>query len=739
MDENKKKSLKAFNKQKRERKKKLVKIIDKEVKKDVVPQVIKGKKKNRGVSKKRVVQYIPEMKAVPASNVVSTIEISSIMCPDARLTWSCALISRLATLDTTNLAQIYYVYQIMDTDFISVLKNSTPVIFSRVAFVNTLFELIKAKTVNTPRMNVSYQFNSTLLSGAPSPALDIRNYFFYMFNPGVDSGMSLSIMTVPPVVTDDVALLSYNSALPKWTPNIPKRMLMQEEIDNRSLIFEKDASGYAQRAGYVKTQGSCPSGGYSSAESEVYCGALSTLSVFVELPEDVPNDPLLRTALNFNFASGDTTCAFGYPFLDGFKMLDYSTRLPPIIKYIDFSQLWTVYVQWFGEVLRKGAAGPGGKDVEVLAWLTNPVPLVYAIIAFRQSVLKYLATAQACTQFQTYESFTNDYFEPLRVGTNTASRLAIPLDMPVLLVENIRALAPKRYCADGNRSEKRCRWYLPCVGLKSNSQFLNPLVTINDVQYNTFDPVNPAGEAGINFIDGSGPNNVFDFNSTVIGASAQQMNLITVSINSAVCGDTGPLEGTSSFNLLAFTRYDEVNNVSYTDETFASMPKWMLNGNHSLYKDYSAKKAEFERTRTKSSKNLFSYKVGAGVTALVPRSYSSSVVITKEIMDIMETLVIPSVECYNDATTPIVSQQGFQTAFSETQSYEVNQPTEGQPGGLISVGAMLSNLGISLAPGVAAHPSLEVSRAMTTLQETDRGSFLLAALAGVTEFLRHVI
>lgn len=693
---------------------------------------IADKRKRGGDRRKRenkkLVAYQPDFKAIPSSNVVSTIEIVETMCPYARATWSLALISRLAVLDTKNLDTIYYVYQAMDADFVNAVKNTTPILTSRPAFVNSLLELVRAKTTNTPRLKISYSFNGATFSGAPSPVVDVDGYKYYMLNSGLDGGANLPVMVTPLAVPLEQAIAIYNSALSALVGNTPKKMLQQQSIDERSRVFENDASAYASRSVYTGTSGSCPSGGYASAELEVYAKALSTLSVFVELPA-TPT----RVAHELAFASGDTTTAFGMPYLEQFTMLDYSTRLPPIIKYIDFSECWQLYSQWFAECIRKGW------DVEAMkptieAYLANPVPLQYAIIALRQTLMKYFHVPQSCTQFQSYTYANTKTFHALRLGTNTVSRLAYPLNLPTLFVENMRALGPRRYCKPGFKAERHCRWYLPCFGLFPDSEFLNPSVVIEGAAVDVFGAnAVPPGEATVNYIDGSTVSNVYNFGAACIDSAITKLNEIVVK-DSQVCGTTGNLEGTNDFNLLAFTRFDEVSQASLDDAVFENVPKWAHTDTfRDLKSQYETKKKQYEATRTKSSPK-FKFVLGAEITNKIPRAFTSSVVITKELQSVLENLIVPSVVSIDPAVTIQVATSGFQVAFSETQSYEVNKPTGSTPMVNSSVAAMLANLGKSLCPGTAAQPSQEVARLLKILQESGKGGFLDAALSGIMTF-----
>jgi len=695
---------------------------------------IKAKNKKKKIEKDKLTLVVdkresPVNQAIPDTNVLSTIAIVATMDPFARATWSCSFISRLAVLNTTMLDKIYYVYQAMDADFVATTQNETPVLFNRLAVVNTLFELITAKTINTPKLNVSYVFDGTTLSGAPSPTILIRGQNFFMYNPGADDGVSLSAMVVPPAVALPVAITNYNSALPKLVGNTPKKMLTQQKNEEGSKVFSKNASGYAQRAPYCNSYGSSEAGGYSSAELEVYSQGMSTLSTFVLLPS-----PVLRTALNLQFASLDTCATFGLPYLEGFKMLDYSTKLAPIVKYIDLTQLWTLYAEWLAETLRKAYTDVQNQTYVTAFVTTNSIPLTYAIIAFRQTVLRYFASSQAVTQFQGYSWVSGGEFEACRVGTNTVSRINVPLELPILLAENMRALAPHRYCTDGPKSERACRWYIPCIGLYNTTYWDNPTILLGDNNYSLFDPAVPSEAIGVNYVDGSSTATVcLDFNSQVINSAIFNINQVLGWADTYSGGVSFP-QGSSPFNALAFTRYDEFSDVALNDEYFEKKPKWSKNPFLERLKvDYDSKKLSCDKQKTKSSKK-FEYNLKNGIMNYFPRAYSSSMILTKEMMSVVQTLVIPSIVCYEEGVNLLVTQEGFQTAFSEGQSVAVNEPAGNNPDVLGTILAVLANTGKALAPGLAAKATPEVARIMEILQGTNGGSFLKAALSGVMAF-----
>jgi len=449
----------------------------------------------------------------------------------------------------------------------------------------------------------------------------------------------------------------------------------------------------------------------------------------------------------FSLSAGDACSAFGLAFIPQYSMKNYSTKLPPIIKYINFDEIWAVYANWFAEVIYK-ATNVIANPQDALNYLAAPIPINYAQIAVRQSILKYLASSQAATQFQAYTTDGSTYWEAFRVGSNTVPRPAQPLNFPLLLAENIRALEPKvyNYGRQAGIAERLSQVYVPCIGMFPDNDLVNPLIDVNGEIFSVFGPP-LVSESGISLIDGTGPSStVFDFNSSCIKFAIAAINELLGKLQQ-VSGPWGPLEGSSDFNLLAFTRYDQIGSNDF-EKTMATTPQW---GHTVAYKnrlaDYNRKKRDFEGrvklarspSRGKTDKEeKFVYTVHQGIDSYVARYYSGGVPITNDIKNVLANLVVPSLLILETGGASQINLNMGMTAFCEKHFYTVGQDSGfGNIGGA-TIGEVCAYIGIQQAPGTAANPEGEVSRVMEFLQKVGKGGFLDALLQGVMTFAQNL-
>jgi hypothetical protein len=669
------------------------------------------------------------------------IDVSVTICPSSLATWPLAIVSRAYSMNTTNPITIWGMYNAMYYDFIALASNQVDVVSTRIAYVNALIQLVRAKTVRGQLLNVNYTFNNVSPGTAPVALIQVRNFNYYMYvNEGDDPGSSLNIQIPPPVVSLPQALEQYTNNLNFLQGQSIGSMLKTQNINEASQVFARDPSAYASNSLYFAT-GSCPSGGYASAENEVYGMSMPTTSVFTELGTN-----LERVARYFTLSAGDATSCFGLGFIPQFAMKNYSSRLPPIIKYINFDELWTIYANWFAQIL-VAASNVTGNVEFVNSYLANPVPLSYAIIAFRQALVKYLAASQAATQFQGYTPDGVVYWEAFRVSSNTVGKPMTPLLVPVLLQENVRGFEPKVYNY-GKKTvtpERVSQTYLPCIGMFPTNDLVNPFIVDQEGNTNfVFGPI-PSPEVGTSYIDGRSNVNVYDFNSSCINSAVVALNEIVAKLN-LVAGGYGPFEGSSNCNLLAFTRYDQLGNSDF-EVKMANTPLWAQNSAFkSKVADYNRKKAEFnerkkgvKRTLSQGpSEEKFRY-LQTGITEYIPRYFSSAVPITNELKSVLTNMVIPSLLILENGQATRITQNMGQTAFSETFWFTVAQDI-GNNGsnGSASIGEIMTILGIASAPGLAAKSNSEIARVLEGMQNLGKGGFLDALFKGVMEFINNV-
>jgi len=704
---------------------------------------VKQKKNNKPGNKKRnrakdnaegkKMISIARPGATIAQGGSSVVPITVQICPMSIQTYDLALVSYAYQKATTEFDMVYGFHSIMNADMRQLASNGVDVVSSRPRYLNTLMQLWKAKTVQYLGMTYRYNFTNIDIAPAVSPLVSVRNKKFAMYIAGVDNSNLLCIQNPPSNYTLTTGLAAYTNVLSIVTNQSQNKNLQAQSVAEASSVFEKDPSIYASRSPYAGTEGGCPSGGFASSENECYGGALPILSVGPELSQNTD-----RAAHELAFSSGDATSAFGYGLLPWFRMLHYSTRYAPIIKYIEYGELWTVWSSWFAECIAKSLDGPGSQAAA--AYLANPIPFLYAKIAFRQTLMTYFNVSQACVQFQTYQAENTIRFEGFLVGSNSVGRLTNTLFCPAVLQENIRMLECKLYQVAGvDKAEKFSQLFVPCIGTILGSEYNNPYVQYGEDSVPVFGPL-PPNEADVGLVDGVVNNIVYDFNSVVIQNAVAVANE-TISNLSVVCGPFGLIAGSCNATLLTYTRYLQYGNSDFKSDVV--VPVWAQT---STYKNLiaeaerkkKAKESEKKLSRTNSKKTVETREVGDGLEAYYTRGFSAYNKIYNEDMTLFNSFVIPSVVSYINNQTVATNQPCMQTIFSEPNSLTVSKNVGNSNLGSQSMMEMLTTLGKSLAPGVAANANSEAARVVSDVQKNNEGGFFQGLLAGLDAFLVHV-
>jgi hypothetical protein len=269
-----------------------------------------------------------------------------------------------------------------------------------------------------------------------------------------------------------------------------------------------------------------------------------------------------RVARNFNVSSGDSTAALGFGITPDFNIENYSTRYPPIYKFLDLDEVVTTIQLWWTGLVEQAINTQQNFGLNTpisFALQAFPYTARQFRIAIRQAVLSMFANSAALTQNIRYSAAPNS-FEPFRCGSNCYPPvLSEQFILPVTLVENLRMLLMRTYDIETRFHNPKNKLYvIPVWGVFKTSPDPNVFGTYLN---NEGTPVPSFMFTGVevddpNIIDGTAPNDeVCDFNkspylTTIISDWNDRVQYLKqYSI------PTTPLGGDGNGILLTMTRY----------------------------------------------------------------------------------------------------------------------------------------------------------------------------------------
>lgn len=644
----------------------------------------------------------------------------------------------------TAASPIYWAYYAFMKDIIAIMSNQVTQVTSRLKYVTDIIASWQPKTVPFKTGTLSYGWKNTSAITIPN-VITVRNYKTYLYIPDSTTYGVWLTQTAPPNPTDDPEAFAKLSEVYTVVGNERHPALQFQKITDDSP-YSDDTSAFAACSLYYGA-GNIPGVGASmSVENEVpFYSRILAGSNILDINEG-------RVARNFGLASGDTTAAFGLPFLPGFNHKFYKTAYPIQYKFLDIDEVVYTLQCYYLKLVALGIQNRGTSynATTDFAYMPFPYSAQQFRIAVRQALLSFFAASAPLTQFLNYSGDVNG-IEICRTGTNAMPYNIPEMRMPILLVENLRMLLnaygfiPTKY-----QSKKNALLMVPAWGFYK-SQINDPYNvtgTLYDSYSGQLEPMTSTLFVGSgpdpNPIDGSGSlGECVDLNSPIISQIIQEWNE-RISILQAWSSPTAFLAGSSATTLLSLNRYCEYKEVF--EIPMSQVPVYkrrLLDPTHIKRRKRVSVKMNLKATGTikppiKDEKTIDEEEVfvppSFSLATQVTRAYASMQVITEEMRTLLNYMIVPSI-----AITPGQSpdQRAVRTHNLESSVWEFSPE---QQDFFSSRAVQLQNYGSVLASGIAGGGKTDELISIVQRMNSDgKGGFLGELLTGVASVVLPMI
>lgn len=696
----------------------------------------KVKDKNRPGKLEKVV--FQSVNGREASTTRENIMVVATCVPKAVEAAFCALATRafIFGANTEPSSPVYFAYVAFMKDLLQIMSSEIPASSARLDYLNDILGTYTPKAIpfkTDAELTYSWGNIQTVQNDANSISVRGYNYYFYVDDATIVGNWNQQSAPLSPS-TDAAAfdkLAEVYSLLAKHT----KGLVFDPTHTELTNKYRKDVSGFAACAQYYGS-GNGDNGPAFSCEEEV--------PFLAPLLSGIATYDKTRIARNFKLTAGDTTTAFGLPFVPGFDSKFYNTCYAPIYKFIDLDEFVFLIQEYYISLVAAYVNSVESKATaygDVLQLALSP--FMYSPDAFRvfwrQIILTMFASSQACAQFITY-SGDNNGFEPLRVSSNTYPPNTTTALLPSFIIENLRMLQPKVASIKTKfQNEKNALIYIPVFGVYKSTPAYNPYGTFFKTDegnnYSPYESTICIGSESVypRIIDGLGQGGeVLSMNGSLLEGFIYEWNTRINALKTASAA-TAMIGGSSNGSLLTLTRYAYYNEGELV---MNNIPKWRRA--HFKNKHIIERTKEFRRTPSQkistiekelvyvpSDYDLYSQRTSA-ISSLNP--------ITEEVKLLCQYMVLPSITLEGGNVPPL--QRQMRVLNLEGNVWDWNR----SPGlGFVARVNELDAFAGICAPGLAAQSSDEVQNAINHMNTVGQGGFVGEALTEVAKFLLPMI
>jgi len=678
---------------------------------------------------------------VPLNNVSSVAARENIMViatvrPSAIEAMPLALIARAVLFgQNTASSPVYWAYYGFMKDIIAIMSNQVSPVTARLRYITQIIASWLPKTAKFKTGTLSYAWKGVDTINIPN-VITVRGFKTFIFVPDGGTYGVWSTQGAPsnPSTTDD----AYDKLSEVYTVlGDHQKKCIQFRTEPEPSEYAHDTSAFAACSLYYGGSNTPGIGASYSVENEVpfKSNILACTSLY---------DPTAgRVARNFNLASGDSTAAFGLPFLPSFKQEFFKTAYPVQYKFIDLdevvSTLCYYYIGLIGGAINSGAGRPTQQTAFAFAPFTCSAQQFR--IAIRQAILSYMSASGAMTQFINYAT-DNDGFEPFRCGTNSTPVNIPEIRLPNVLIENLRMLLPSyAFLSTKYPNPKNVVMMVPVWGVYRSAlgNAPNPVGTFFQEYQDAYQQVNSnlftGGGPDPSIIDGTGASGeCVDLNSPIINSIIQEWNTRVLVLSSASI-TTGFLTGTSPTTILTLNRYCEYKEFNVPLASIPPYLKYGLNMDHIK----KVKRASITRDRkllTTGADEYDEYYVppNFSLATQVSRAVGSMQIINEQLKTLIQYFILPSV-----AITPgeAPDQRAVRVQNFESEVWDLSSASQDFAS---SREVQLRAYATLMCPGIAtAATSDELVSVVKHLNDTNQGGFLGNILTGVASVLLPMI
>jgi len=409
-------------------------------------------------------------------------------------------------------------------------------------------------------------------------------------------------------------------------------------------------------------------------------------------------------------------------------MKDYNTRLAPIYKFIDVDEFIYLIQNWYIQLVSTFATTIVTTPVVNDDVVYSLGPFSYSPEAFRifwrQIILTMFAASQGAAQFITY---SNDPlgFEPLRVGSNCYPPNVTGVQLPELIIENIRMLQTQILDVGSDTLIT-----IPVLGIYRSVEaepynsfgiFYQRGDDNNILPYSDFlcTGSNPSGVYP-RMIDCLGNNNVpLQVNTDILNQFIEDWNF-RINTMKAASLKVGMLAGESNASLLHLTRYAKYNSQEISLSKLPpfqqrKFPKHLI---EERVKVREPVKRTNSATTVPIEKELVFVPRGFNLYTQRTVAISSITPISESLKTICQYMVLPSLYLEEADQPPLQRQVRVQNLESYVWDWLTESGT-----GYASQSARLDTFAAICAPGIAANNIDELGNIVSEMNDTNKGGF----------------
>jgi len=654
-----------------------------------------------------------------AAQSIDTTDTQATMSEDAFRSYPLGLLSIIAARMPHITDTLYSAYFAFITNLFNIVTGELPLIKQDLVYITMINNNLSPKTISSKYGNKKFSWTEFSSIGLPANDFICRgqNYYFYKPVPVDPVG---SPQTCVPMIADTISnsVQAYIDLLAFVTQK--KNLLNIADVASVKTS-NTDVSTFAASSVYVGAGSTTAGGLYSSAELELPGTSIPVLSQFCMFPQPTRVSAFLKNS------SGDACMAGSLAFNKPIYMNHYKTVHPVRIKTLDFAEIFSIVSVWMAQAIQQvlvmGAEASNFPQIAMGAFIG----------ALRQTLLNYFLTAQAGTQFLTYDP-NGVLFEPFRMGANCVPKIGPGLMLPLPLIEQLRYLAPVVYenFNETNHNSKNAIIYLPCWGLSTMSTaFINQQYLVGPVPTNLFSTAD--GYEAINWIDGTMGNNVYNLNSQYFMGAITTWNGMVTRV-APTGGYVGILNGSAPCSTLPLTRIYNLTEAP----TFAHLqkyPNWM-----DLPQGFTRRKIERQTSKGKTLKNekeeeFEIVKIGdSGGDSILSRKVLTRVLsftpISEELANIVQYIVLPSIITQDEGLDDEGLDYNKLMIMYREPHYIAMQTDNDVESSAQTAGSISQRLGALMAPGEAKPTYQEFDRVTAYLSEVGKGGFLAEILGG---------
>jgi len=423
-----------------------------------------------------------EAKDVSLSNQTTTIKNAAFFDPESLIWVSSGYISRALEKGYLGEAQAmeyaYYAWLYLMQVLFQFLNGGQPALQQLPYWLLCLGRAIQPKEVSFRQGKVNYALISADQQVAPQPGIVVT--------PGYQSyGYQWSTAPANPVAPPVNGFPVLNLAIGGYSEANGQLALqdvfafMAANINDPALsgahalvpiatetTFDQDVSAFSEVQNHLGFEGSGLNGGIvaqAQLEVPIFRPMLANFN------GGITTQPQQLSNRNFNWATqiSGGPCFLGGSIGNMFSMRQMGSKICPKFHFVDFLEFLEVVALWLQGIIQAYLNDQINiaPTSETLVGLTCPLSLLEVGLVLRNIMMGAFKSTQAAAQFVapfTPQSGTDNQFQPFYAASNTCFYEMTDMQLPIPILENIKALSGKK--AIYGKAGSSAAWWVPVLG-----------------------------------------------------------------------------------------------------------------------------------------------------------------------------------------------------------------------------------------------------------------------------------